>query len=72
MSTILQDLRLPSASSAARPASRSPHPYLALGVGANTAVFSLLDQAFYARFPYKPQQLVVLEGTGNAWDGSHP
>jgi len=43
---------------------------LALGVGANTAIFSLLDQALLRALPVRdPQRLVYLQGTGNAWLG---
>jgi putative ABC transport system permease protein len=44
---------------------------LALGIGANTAIFSLLDQALLRSLPVRdPQRLVVLQGTGTAWNGS--
>ncbi len=43
---------------------------LALGMGANTAIFSLLDQALLRSLPVQdPEQLVILEGTGKAWEG---
>lgn len=43
---------------------------LALGIGANTAIFSLLDQALLRSLPVEhPEQLVILEGTGKAWEG---
>ena len=43
---------------------------LALGVGANTAVYSLLDQALLRSLPVSnPEQLVVLSAPGKAWEG---
>ncbi|WP_263385352.1 ABC transporter permease [Granulicella arctica] len=71
MQTILQDFRF-----ALRQLRRAPALALtavltlALGIGANTAIFSLLDQALLRSLPVRdPQQLVVLEGTGKAWQG---
>lgn len=44
---------------------------LALGIGANTAIFSLLDQALLRTLPVRdPGQLVTLQDTGTVWDGS--
>ena len=72
MQTILQDLRF-----ALRQLRRSPAfaftaiLTLALGIGANTAIFSLIDQALLKSLPVRnPNSLVVLEGTGKAWEGS--
>ncbi len=43
---------------------------LSLGVGANTAVYSLLDQALLRVLPVRaPEQLVVLSAPGKAWQG---
>jgi putative ABC transport system permease protein len=43
---------------------------LALGVGANTAIYSLLDQALLRSLPVRdPERLVILSATGKAWDG---
>jgi predicted permease len=71
MGNVLSDLRF-----ALRQLRRSPVfaltavLTLALGVGANTAIFSLLDQALLRALPVRePQRLVYLQGTGNAWNG---
>jgi putative ABC transport system permease protein len=71
MSTIVQDLRF-----SLRQIRRSPGFMvtavitLALGVGANTAIFSLLDQALLRSLPVRaPEQLVILSATGKSWEG---
>jgi predicted permease len=72
MSNILNDLRF-----ALRQLRRSPVfaltavLTLALGIGANTAIFSLLDQALLSALPVqRPRELVILQYTGDAWEGS--
>src|SRR5580693_1861150 len=71
MQSLMQDLRF-----SLRQIRRSPGFMvtavltLALGVGANTAIFSLLDQALLRSLPVRaPEQLVTLSATGDAWDG---
>ncbi len=71
MRNFVQDLRF-----AVRQMRRSPAFVLtavltlALGVGANTAVYSLLDQALLRSLPVRaPEQLVVLSAPGKAWEG---
>jgi putative ABC transport system permease protein len=71
MHSLIQDLRF-----ALRQIRRSPGFMvtavltLALGVGANTAIFSLLDQALLRSLPVRaPEQLVILSTTGNGWEG---
>jgi len=66
MTGILQDLRY-----ALRQLARSPGfaavavVTLALGIGANTAIFTLLDQALLRKLPVRdPEQLVVLQFSG--------
>jgi putative ABC transport system permease protein len=72
MSNTSQDLRF-----AVRQLLRSPTfaitavLTLAFGVGANAAIFSLLDQALLRELPVRdPGRLVLLEGTGDVWEGS--
>ena len=71
MSTFVQDLQF-----ALRQMRRAPGfvltgvATLALGVGANTAVYSLLDQALLRALPVRaPEQFVVLSAPGKAWEG---
>jgi putative ABC transport system permease protein len=71
MQTLMQDLRF-----SLRQIRRSPGFMvtavltLALGVGANTAIFSLLDQALLRSLPVRaPEQLVILSAPGKMWEG---
>ena len=72
MQTLMQDLRF-----CLRQIRRSPGFMvtavltLALGVGANTAIFSLLDQALLRSLPVRdPGQLVVLKRDGQGLGGT--
>jgi putative ABC transport system permease protein len=72
MQSLMQDLRF-----SLRQIRRSPGFMitavltLALGVGANTAIFSLLDQALLRSLPVRaPEQLVILSSPSKAWEGS--
>ncbi len=71
MHSLIQDLRF-----SLRQIRRSPGFIitavltLALGVGANTAIFSLLDQALLRSLPVRdPEKLVILSAPGKAWEG---
>src|SRR5271168_4715974 len=73
MGTLLQDLRY-----AARTFRKSPVFVvvailsLALGIGANTAIFTLVDQILLRLLPVKdPQQLVLLWGRGNHYGSNN-
>ncbi len=45
---------------------------LALGIGANSAIFSLINQLLLQRLPVKnPEQLVMLAGRGRHYGGNN-
>src|SRR5271155_1996306 len=69
MKSLLQDIR-----HGMRVLSKSPAftavaiATLALGIGANTAIFSLLDQVLMRRLPVpRPEELVVMRITGSVF-----
>src|SRR5215470_11885248 len=68
MNTFLQEIRLGLRQMRKSPAFTAVAVLtLALGIGANTAVFTLLDQALLRSLPVShPEQLVRLQWTGNA------
>ena len=73
MASILQDLRY-----SLRTLRRSPVFLavavlsLALGIGANTAIFTLINQLILERLPVKhPEQLVMLAGRGRHYGGNN-
>lgn len=76
MQTILQNL-IQDLTFAFRQLRRAPGFALtailtfALGIGANTAIFSLLDQALLRSLPvHDPASLVTLRDSGTLWNGS--
>jgi hypothetical protein len=72
LDTLVQDLRYGVRTLAKNPAfTLIAMATLALGIGANTAMFSLLDQVVLRLLPVRhPEQLVIVRETGNHYGNS--